>query len=1106
LDAEPRITIGPVLRPFSRTSDAPRISRGGGSQRQAYALAMFGGVLIAVMMTLWGIQFYLRTNAAVSNAKVSAQNLAEVLAEHTARTFEALDRTLQQAAIIRRDLDAGRFPTSESALAALRHLKETSPAIIALGWTDAAGKLEAHTYEGAPPRPSLADLPHFTAQRDAKEDRLFIAPPLRSAANGRWITAISRRLSNADGSFAGIVVAPIDQDYFARTYRMINLGEHGVVALADLGAMVLFRVPFDEKAIGKSFRDSPLFAQHIPQAPRGSFEAVSVVDGLERIVGYKVVTGQPLVVLVSYRRDEILQPLYSQMRTFSPLFVALVGVMLIGVVLLFRQARKIAAQSSVLELTLENMDQGLFVRQPDGTLPIYNRRALELTGLAADFMATNPSAQQSIEYQRQHGEFDNLAPEALAEMVRAARSGRPYSYERQRPNGTVVEVRGVPMPGGGLLRTFTDVTRRKREEERIRALLEAAPDAMVIVDAGGRIVRINAQTEKLFGYARAELLGEPVEILIPEGLRSRHPQHRAGYFADPHVRAMGAGLELRGKRKDGREFPVAISLSPLRTESGIIVSSAIRDISEQKAAEQALQEAKQRAEAAANAKSEFLANMSHELRTPLTAILGVTDLLLAGDYHVAQRRDFLELQRTAGRGLLTLINDVLDFSRIEAGQLAIENVPFSLRDKVKNCTALVADDAARKGLELTSWVADDVPDVVLGDPVRLRQVLVNLLANAVKFTDRGAVRLTLEKAAQGAPALRFAVSDSGIGIAAEKLPLLFDRFVQADSSTTRRFGGTGLGLAISKRLAALMGGRIEVESKPDSGSTFSLTLELREPAEKLTAPAAAAPAHRACRILLAEDNDLSRQIISTVLAQAGHDVTSVSCGTQAIAAASLDRFDLVLMDIQMPGMDGYAAARAIRAAEHTAHRVPIIALSANPLADEAERCRDAGMDLYVPKPVDWPGLFAAMVELIEESSRAGGDADAPADEGADAQSCAVLDDARLDELRLRIGAVNTANLLQMFETEARARFAGDQIESTSNQMLAQQAHNLAGAAGMLGFVEFMLACRALEAAVDSADDLATAIERCCAARDRALAEIARRRGQGAVPEIIRASA
>jgi PAS domain S-box-containing protein len=1064
-----------------------RIARTIGSERQAYGLAIFGGVLIAVIIILYVAQLFVRIDAAVADAKQSAQNLADILAEHTARTFEALDRTLQQAVIIRRDRKTRLYPTVEAASAALRHLKETSPAIIALGWTDADGNLEVHTYERPPPRSNLSDLPHFIAQREGAGRGLFISWPIRSAATGRWITAISRRIDNPDGTFAGIIAAPLDLDYFVSTYRQLQLG-NGSVSLVHTNGTVLARVPFDANSIGRSFRDSPLFTEHIPRAAVGNYEAISVIDGVRRILGYKVVAGLPLVALVTYDRSEVLQPVYRQARMFGPLVALLVAAIFLGVFVLFKQAREIASKTAIFEATLDNMVQGVALQLPDGSLPLVNRRACELFDVPPELVSSGAKFQEIFEYQRRQGEFDHLEPEEVARVQRHAASTSSYSYERRRPNGIVIEARGVAMPDGSVLRTLTDITERKRSEENVRALLEAAPDAMVVVDGSGRIVRVNAQTEKLFGYARAELLGEPVEILIPGNLGARHPGHRAAYFADPHVRAMGSGLELRGKRKDGSEFPVAISLSPLQTESGVIVSSAIRDMSREKAAEQALHEAKQRAEAAAQAKAEFLANMSHELRTPLTAILGTSDLLLNGTHNAAGRRHLLQLQQNAGRGLLALINDVLDFSRIEAGQLAVESVPFSLREKVKSCTALVTDQAVQKGLELISWVADDVPDLVVGDPARLRQVLVNLLSNAVKFTERGSVRLTVERGAEPPLTLRFTVVDTGIGIASEKIPLLFERFVQADTSTSRRFGGTGLGLAISKRLAELMGGRIEVESEPGRGSTFCLTLALPQPGEAVAPDSHQALSYPASyRLLLVEDNDLSRQIIGAVLQLAGHEVVSVGNGAQAIAAASHGGLDLILMDVQMPGTDGYAAARAIRAAESGEKRVPIIALTANALADEAERCRAAGMDLHVPKPVDWPRLFAAIARLIAESRGyvAGG---VTADDTAEPADDTILERAKLTELRLRIGEGNADNLLRMFEIEAKERFATDPADLGA---LAQDAHNFAGSAGLLGFSELTQACRALYAAAKSGKDVAAALEHCRAARDRALAEIAR---------------
>ena len=941
------------------------------SERQAYALAAFGGVLVLAIAVLYVLQLNTRIDAAVSGAKLSAQNLAEVLAEHTARTFEALDRTLHEAEIIRRDDEAGRYANHEMARDALRHLQRTSPAIIALGWTDAAGNLRAHTYDRDPPRSNISDLPHFTAQTDASDGNFFVTPPFRSLATGRFISAVSRRVSNADGSFAGVVTAPLDQNYFTEIYRSLQLGENGSVALIHADGIIMVRIPHVDGAVGRLVSETPLFTSRIPAAATGAYEAVSPVDGVRRLYGYKVVPKLGAVVVVTYDRREVLQPVYQQVRTFSPMVALLVISIITGIVFLIRQARELAAKTSILEVTLETMDQGLIMVEADGTIPISNRRARELLDLPAEFMAARPRSEEVIALQTQRGEFKNAAPSLRARLEPKIHEETAYSYERERPNGKTLEIRTVPVPGGGAVRTYTDITERK-------------------------------------------------------------------------------------------------------------------------AAERALEDAKQRAENAARAKAEFLANMSHELRTPLTAIIGTSEFLLSGEGFSEQHRHFLELQRNAGQGLLAIINDILDFSKIEAGQLAIETVPLVVRDKVQNCLALVAGQASSKGLELTSAISDDVPKRIWADPTRVRQVLVNLLSNAVKFTKRGSVHLSVEVTQNATRDLRFSVTDTGIGIASEKLSLLFERFSQADSSTTRHFGGTGLGLAISKRIVELMGGTIEVTSNPGDGSIFSFTIGL-QPCESVEpTPLSDAPGQKATRfrILLAEDNDTNRELIGAVLTQAGHDVVAVSNGAAALNAAIRGAFDVILMDIQMPEMDGYAATRAIRAAQVDMPHIPIIALTANALSDEPERCREAGTDMYVSKPVDWQWLLSALERLVNEAKESHAYESAFADRGFPRVSTAgVLDMTKLDELRRLIGEQNASTLLQMFKIEARERFASQPEQPDDYSTVAAEVHSFAGSAGMLGFMELMEACGVLESLAGGAEPLTAAFELCRSARDRALAEI-----------------
>ena len=388
-----------------------------------------------------------------------------------------------------------------------------------------------------------------------------------------------------------------------------------------------------------------------------------------------------------------------------------------------------------------------------------------------------------------------------------------------------------------------------------------------------------------------------------------------------------------------------------------------------------LRQAKEAAEAASRAKGEFLANMSHEIRTPMNGILGMAGLALE-TRSLDEQREYLALVKASGESLLQLINDILDLSKIEAGKLDLESIPFDPRQLVADTMKLIEWRAAQKALALDWHVARDVPAALTGDPMRLRQVLLNLLSNALKFTDSGkiAVRMTVDdpssasaRQVDGTVMVRISVSDTGVGIPADKHHTIFENFTQADGSTTRKYGGTGLGLAISARLVGMMGGRIWVESEPGRGSTFQLTVRL--------VPAAAVPrdvpAQRAApdvpplSVLLAEDNEVNQLLARRLLEQAGHTVKAVGTGREALDALERGSFDVVLMDIQMPELDGLAATAAIRAAEKsTGRHQTIIAMTAHALKGDRERCIEAGMDGYISKPITAAQLHAVIREAV----------------------------------------------------------------------------------------------------------------------------------------------
>lgn len=614
------------------------------------------------------------------------------------------------------------------------------------------------------------------------------------------------------------------------------------------------------------------------------------------------------------------------------------------------------------------------------------------------------------------------------------------------------EARMVVSADNEVLLVVRDITIRQQmeqalrtSEERYRTYVENAPDGVFVVNDRGQYLDANPAACAITGYTREELLQRSVADLFA-------PAHREEGGAKFRVllEQGSFGGEVTLVHRNGS--PLVIELAAVLLSEGRYIGFA-KDITDRKRAEVELLQAKEAAEAANEAKSRFLATMSHEIRTPLNGVVGLTDLLLDSEL-TADQRECLQGVALSADSLLAVINDILDFAKIEAGKLELSPVYFHPTSLLEETLGTFTLRAKEKGLALTMSIAPEVPSLLIGDAGRLRQVLINLIGNALKFTEHGSVSVGVEvmtRTPEGIE-LHFAVTDSGIGIAPELQETIFDAFAQADNSTSRRYGGTGLGLAISMQLVGLLGGRIWVESVVNYGSAFHFTVWLQSaPMDGATAGAQTrmheADTMRSLNILLAEDNNVNQLVALRMLQKHGHQVQVVADGREAVEAWEQGAYELILMDVQMPVMNGYEATAAIRARElQRGEHIPIIAMTAHAMKGDVDACLDAGMDGYVAKPIKAEYLYTEMQRILAGMSphiaNPPPDADTPpATDAFDLTEALVIADGDADLLCeiIRLFLENAPAHLTQLHTELAAGNLGE-VCSLAHMLKGEASH------------------------------------------------------------------